>query len=83
MGQTQKLLSSQDCAKEKNIEVIEVFSSVHSVLVTRTALFEHQLHNLINQSFPSPFVLNVHFCFLYKSRMLSGQVQTIMPQASL
>jgi len=44
---------------------------VNSVLVTRTALVDHQLHNVINQ----PFVLIVHFHFLLKAACLASRCQ--------
>ena len=56
---------------------------VNSVLVTRTALFDHQLHNVINQSFPSTLCFDWPLPLPFKSRMLSEQVPAIVLQASL
>jgi len=55
----------------------------NSVLVTRTALFDHQLHNVTNQSFPSTLCFDCSLPLPFKSRMLSEQVPTIVLQTSL
>jgi len=44
---------------------------VNSVLITRTALFDHQLHNVINQPFTSTLCFDCPLPLPFKSRMLS------------